>query len=62
MGPKKEGKRRNNGRKKIDVKQTPVAERQRLFSECSEDQCSVCWNDIKLFASGFCNHATCHIW
>ena len=38
-----------------------VPERQRLFSEASEDQCSVCWNDIKIFALGHCNHPVCHV-
>ena len=65
MGPKRDnpGSRRGGGRpprRKIDVAQTPVPERERLFSECSEDQCSVCWNDIKIFAVGFCNHTVCY--
>ena len=46
--------------RKIDVADTPMPERQRLFSECSEDQCSVCWNDIKIFAIGACNHPVCY--
>ena len=37
------------------------SDRQRLFSEASDDQCSVCWNDIKIFAIGFCNHPICYI-
>ena len=36
-------------------------ERQRLFSDCSENQCSVCWNDIEIFALGHCNHPVCHV-
>ena len=35
-------------------------ERQRLFSECSENQCSLCWNDISIFAIGLCNHPVCY--
>ena len=54
------GRSGGRDRKKID-KETPVPERQRLFSECSEDQCSVCWNDIKIFAVGHCNHHVCHV-
>ena len=66
MGPKRDSRRggggQGNGRKKVDV--TTIkdkSERQRVFSECSEDQCAVCWNDIKIFAVGICNHSICHV-
>ncbi len=63
MPPKRfNGRGRKGGpRDKIDVAKTPVAERQRLFSECSDDQCSLCWNDIKVYAVGMCNHSICHV-
>lgn len=70
MDPRKEGRGRGGhyrrgGRNrpnsnKIDIVQTPVAERQRIFSECSEDQCSICWSDVTIFAVGMCNHHVCH--
>lgn len=74
MGPKKDGERggrggswRGRGRggggrgrsKKIDVTATPVAERQRLFSECSEDHCAVCLSLMNIFSVGLCNHHVC---
>ncbi len=31
-------------------------ERQRLYSECSEDHCAVCLNRLVIFAVGRCNH------
>lgn len=62
MPPKKDsGRSKKNGKKRIDPTTTPVAERQRLFSECSESTCSLCWNEISVYAVGVCNHAICHI-
>ncbi len=68
MGPKKDGTGRGQGRRgrggggrgrRVDLSQKATDERQRLFSECSDDQCSVCWNDIKVFSVGRCNHHIC---
>ena len=63
MAPKKENEGRK-GRKpptnRIDVKRTPMSERQKLFSECDEDLCSVCWNEVgpglRSFAVGAESH------
>ena len=56
-----EGKRsRKAPNNRIDVDRTPVAERQRLFSGAEEeDLCSVCWNDMKVYAVGLCDHPIC---
>ena len=35
-------------------------ERQRLYSECSEDHCAVCLNRLVIFAVGRCNHPGIH--
>ena len=62
MPPKKDfGRGKKNPKKRIDPGVTPVAERQRLYSECSENTCSLCWNEISIFAVGVCNHAICHV-
>jgi len=57
-----EGKRPRNKapNNRINVEKTPVSERQRLFSEAEEDDlCSVCWNDMKVYAVGLCDHPIC---
>ena len=68
MGPKREngGNRpRNNHHRnrnnQNNMAKMPVVERQRIFSECSEDLCSVCWNEVKIFAFGWCNHPVCYV-
>lgn len=60
---KSNGHRRRSGKPKngLDVQKMPVTERQRVFSECSEDSCFVCCNDIDIFAFGRCNHPICHV-
>lgn len=60
MGPKRpNNKPRKGARDRIEAK-TTMAERHRLFSECSEETCSLCWNEISVFAVGSCNHPVCH--
>ena len=69
MAPKKENEGRKGQRKpptnRIDVKRTPMSERQKLFSECDEDLCSVCWNEVgpglRSFAVGLCDHPICSV-
>ena len=65
MAPKKDNENKRGSRKapknRIDIDRTPMAERQRLFSECADDLCSVCWNDMEIFAVGLCDHPICSI-
>ena len=65
MAPKKDNEGKSKRSRKaqndrIDVNKTPMSERQRIFSESSsEDLCSVCWNDLTIFAVGLCDHPIC---
>lgn len=36
-----------------------ASQRQRLYSECTEDHCDICRNRIRIFAVGICNHPVC---
>ena len=70
MAPKKENEGRKGQRKpptnRIDPNRTPMSERQKLFSESSDEGlCSVCWNEVgpglRSFAVGLCDHPICSV-
>lgn len=48
-------KRPQDGNAKIS-KTASQQERQRIYSECSDDHCAVCLNRLNIFAVGRCNH------
>ena len=54
------GRGGRRGKGKVPESSQNHQERQRLYSECSEDHCAVCLNRLVIFAVGRCNHPGTH--
>ena len=44
---------------KHNQKTSNASQRDRVYSECSDEHCAVCLNRMQIYAVGMCNHPVC---